>query len=304
MEFFRLDEVPMGPGERVYRYGWVGTVIGSLALGVAGAMCIAFPTFGWLTGQRAAWAVAWMVPSGLCLLWLARTVIRSAGPCVDQRTNWLMRRTPNGLVLKFRSPYNAHLPADDVVAVRIGYAEIAWARKTTEARIVPSGDGSATRLYRSLDLKIGSETPHSDDLGALADHLRAERAREAPWEKHWWGSSRGKVQDYPVQVADDVVRIAWRAHPGLNKALAGLRHLVTVAPPLKVKGDFYALKGLAPADQEARVRTLAAEGDVTAAVAAAELAWGLSTTDAVRRVRDLTGVNDLMPTTVGRRPAA
>jgi hypothetical protein len=300
MEFYRLDEVPEGPGERVYRYGWAGNVIGSLALGITGVLCIAFPTYGWLTGQRAAWAAAWLVPSGLCLVWMARVVVRTVGPCLDQRTNWLMRQTPNGLVLKFRSPYNTHLPREDVVAVRIGYGEIAWARKTTEVRVVATSDGSANRVYRHMDLRIAS-----DDMAALADHLRAERAREAPWEKHWWGRTRGKANDYPVQVAaDDVIRITWRARPGLNQALASLRHVITVAPPLKVKGDFYALKALSPADQEARVRTLAAEGDVTAAVAAAEVAWGLSTTDAVRRVRDLTGVNDLLPTTVTRSSAA
>jgi hypothetical protein len=295
MEFYRLDEVPTGPGERVYRYGWVGTVIVSFGLGIAGVLCMAFPIWGWLTGQRAAWAVAWLVPSGLCLLWMARVIARTLGAVLDRRTNWLMRKTPNGLVLKFRSPYNAAMPAEDIVAVRIGYGEIAWVRRTTEVRVVASSDGSANRVYRHMDLRIAS-----GDMARLAEHLRAERAREAPWEKHWWGRSRGKANDYPVQVAgDDVVRIAWRARPGLNKALADLRHVITVAPPLKVKGDFYALKGLSPADQESRVRTLAAEGDVIGAVAAAEVAWGLSTTDAVRRVEDLTGVNDLLPTAVG-----
>ena len=296
MEFYRLDEVPEGPGERVYRYGWAGHLIASFALGVTGVLCIAFPAWGWITGQRAAWAVAWLVPSGLCLVWMARMVIRTLGPCLDPRTNWLMRKTPSGLVLKFRSPYNAGFPAEDIVAVRIGYGEIAWARRTTEVRTVASDDGPVRQYHRFLDLKIASP-----DMARLKDLLRAERAREAPWVKHWWGRSRGKANDYPVRAAaDDVVRLIWRARPGLNKALGDLRHVITVAPPLKTKGDFYALKTLPAADQEAKVRTLAAEGDVIGAVAAAELAWGLSTTEAVHRVKDLTGVNDLTPTTVGR----
>jgi hypothetical protein len=296
MDFYRLDDVPAGPGEVTYRYGWVATVVVSIALGIAGALCIAFPAFGWLTGRRETWAVAWLVLSGLFLLWMARLGARSLGAVVDRRINWLMRRTPNGLILKFRSPHNAALPAGDVVAVRIGYAEIAWARKTIEVRTVASHDGPATQVHRHLDLKI-----ESPDMAALADHLSAERARQAPWVRHWWGRSRGKANDYPVQVAaDSVVRIDWKARPGIDRVLDDLRHVITVAPPLKVKGDFYALKGLSAADQEARVRTLAAAGEVHAAVAAAELAWGLSTTEAVRRVKDLTGVNDLTPTTVGR----
>jgi len=296
MEFYRLDDVPEGPGEVTYRYAWIATALVALGLGVAGVLCIAFPLFGWLTGQREAWAVSWLVLSGVCLIWMARVGARSLGACANPRINWLMRRTPNGLILKFRSPHNAHLPVEDVVAVRIGYSEIAWARKTTEARTVASSDGSATQYFRFIDLKVAS-----DDMPRLAGLLRAERAREAPWIKHWWGSSRGKANDYPVQpAADNVVRIAWKARPGIDRVLRDLGHLITVAPPLKAKGDFYALKNLAPADQEARIRTLAAEGEVIAAVAAAEVAWGLSTTDAVRRVEDITGVNDLMPTSVAR----
>lgn len=296
MEFYRLDEVPAGPGEVTYRRGWIATAVVALGLGVAGVLAIALPAFGWLTGQRETAAVAIFALSGICLITMARVGARSLGALLNPRINWLMRRTPNGLILKFRSPHNAHLPADDVVAVRIGYGEIAWARRTTEVRTVASGDGPVRQVHRYLDIKIAS-----DDMAALTGQLKAERAREAPWVKHWWGRSRGKAHDYPVRAAaGSIIRIAWKARPGIDKVLGALRHVITVAPPLKAKGDFYALKDLPSAEQEARVRTLAAEGEVIAAVAAAEAAWGLSTTDAVRRVEALTGAGDLMPTSVAR----
>lgn len=296
MEFFTRDDIPTGPGEETYRYGALGLVLVTFGMAVLGVVLMAIPVFGWLTGQKDWQAAIVLGVAGAGSLLFARVFASAFGAYVDPQANWLMRRTPNGLILKFRSLHNRHLPAEDPVAVRIAFGEIEWARKTRETVTLPSSDGPRREVRTHLDLKL-----RSDDAAALAAVLKLERARQAPWVKHWYGRSRGKANHYPVQLAPgDVVRVAWAARPGISKVLERLKGSVTVAPPLKVKGDFYALRELPAPEQEARVRDLAARGEVTAAVAAAELAWGLSTTEAVRRVHDLTGVNDLTPTTVAR----
>jgi hypothetical protein len=271
-------------------------------MGIGGAGIVALGIAGVVLGRLPGAGLVVVAFSGGGLLLIARVAAGTFPALADRRVNWLMKRTPNGLVLKFRSHLNAHLPAEDVVAARIGYDEIEWLRRTRERRLVTDSDGNgpAVTFKTFLDIKL-----RTDDAERLAECVRAERAREAPWVKHWYGRSRTRHRHHPVRMAaPDRVRVSWEASPGLAQVLASLRHMVTVAPDARGQADFHHLEELSRREQEARIRTLAEEGDLFTAIRTAKLAFGLSTSDAMKRVRAITTAESTEAESPSDTPAA
>lgn len=286
MDFYRLDEVPHTAGDVAYRYRVLPTVIVAVILGLLAVGLLASAVVGTVWGRLPVAAACVMGFSGSCLLLMARLASGTFPTLADRRVNWLLMRTPNGLIVKFRSHLNPHLPADDVVAARIDYGEIEWVRKTREKRLVrdADGEGPATTYKTFLDIRL-----RSADAPRLAEHVRAERAREAPWVKTWYGRSRTLHRHHPVRMAaPELLRISWEAAPRLSQALQALRHFVTVAPLHKEGADFHHVEALPRTEQEARIRVLAEEGDIFSAVRTAREAYGLSSTEAVKHVKALT----------------
>jgi hypothetical protein len=282
MEFFTLKDVPRTPGEVTYRYRWGGLLFAVVFLAVPGFAMWAAVIAGLASGRMGTGSAVGLGLWGLMCISIARWLAGMLWVYLRPESNWLMRQGPAGMLLHFRSHFNTHLSPGDPTVVRIPWHAIEWARRTREVRLVRSsdGDGPANQWKTCLDLKV-----RSDDLEALGEALATERGREGPWVKHWWGRSRGVARHAPIQVVEGgIVRIAWEASPRLGRVMKQLRHRVAIAPPFKMTFDFFHLERLSPEQQAARVLTLAREGDTIAAVALAEMAWGLTLTEAKKKV--------------------
>src|SRR5262245_44261192 len=109
MRLLRLDEVPTGERDRVFRHSSARALFAALA-----ALCAAggFFLFGWQRGSVLAYYLA-----GLTLLGLL--VMRHFVLARFQPSNWLVRLCDAGLFVHFRSYLNYHLPQADPTVVFI-----------------------------------------------------------------------------------------------------------------------------------------------------------------------------------------
>ncbi|HEU5257489.1 MAG TPA: hypothetical protein VFU28_15960, partial [Vicinamibacterales bacterium] len=105
-------------------------------------------------------------------------------------TNWLARLDASGLYVQFRSYLNYALSDVDETVVFIGYQEIRSARVVIEHTTFADAEGHrATKTTRFVELDVTA------DVTALAKALSVERARPAPSEKRWYGTSRTLYND-------------------------------------------------------------------------------------------------------------
>lgn len=230
MDFYTVRDVPREPGEVVYRYRLLGVILVTLLLTVIGAVLLGCGLAGGITGRAAHAVVVVLTLSGVCVLAVSRLLARTFSALLDPAVNWLMRCTPNGLVIKFRSPLDGHSPVEEPAVVRIAWHEIEWARRTREVRVIRSRNRHRVEWITNLDLKV-----RSDDLPELVRYLAAKRSRETSRGRHGRGRSRGRVRHDLVTVTGPFVRVAWIASPRLDTVLQSLRGRIQVAPPIQVK---------------------------------------------------------------------
>jgi len=203
-------------------------------------------------------------------------------------TNWLVRRTSTGLLIKFRSYLNYRLPDTDLTVVSIEYSEIRSARMVRESISVPDSEGgTSTETRRWIELELAGISQE------LIRALAADQARPAPGEKRWYGSSSTLYRHYPVGVTTPgFLRVEWNVTPSGDVFLDALRSFTTVLPEVAIADDFANLQDLTRMQQEERLRELDARGKTVTAVYAARRLYGYNLAEATLFIEDLrTGVS-------------
>lgn len=269
MRLLRLSEVANGPGDRMFAYprSWALVFVFAMLSGSVGAVIL-----GLKTKSSVLYYVAGVV---LLLLLLFRDFV--AAPF--RPTNWLVRMTPAGLYIKFRSYLNYRLPDSDPTVVFIPYEEILSARLVRTRAVVYGPGGRSVQTLRYVELELAS------DVVALEKALKAELARHAPQEKRWYGTTSTLYNDYPLSIlSSPFLQVKWSVRPGASEFLDALRPHTTIAQPVSVSETFAKLKALTREEQEKSLRELDRRGNTVAAVYMARRLFGCGLIEATTLV--------------------
>jgi hypothetical protein len=278
MRLLRLDDVEVGPNDRIYRHSRVrALLIASTAMFAA----IALLTYAF----AAAWKPGWYFAAVIVLLFAVMS--RSITACF-RASNWLVRITDGGVFIHFRSYLNYHLAMKDPTVVFFIWPEIRSARLVRERTEVSSADGeTATQMLRYVELELDAPP------GPLGEALQAELVKRAPKEKRWYGSSSTLYQDYPVRMPSPAfLQVRWSVVPRAQNFLEALRPRTTIAEPVLIRQDFTLLHSLTQEEQEKRLRELAHQGETIVAVYTARKLYGCGLSEAkdiVERLRNQSG---------------
>lgn len=283
MKLLRRADAHGGPGTLEYRrsperalaaylVGWLG----------AGAL-------GWWAWREEAWPLFYVAAFLGVVLFLLRGPLGARfGPA-----NWLVRATPGGLYVHFRSHLNWHFPDEDATVVFVPYSEIRAAREVRESRTVAYRDAGHRSEREVLERRRFVELELEGDTAQLDAALAAERARKGPRIKHWYGSGSTTYRHYPVRLsAPDTLEIEWHVQPGAKQFLEQVGRFTRVEQAEKRSTDYSDLEHLDRAEQEKRLAALAATGQHMAAVAMARSLYGLDLKDAkdlIERLRASPG---------------
>lgn len=284
MQLLRISEIDFTSMAAVFRHSrFRATSTGLVVLGM-GILCL-------LVGRRqfAGWERYFIYYIGAMLL-LALFFLRGYVTARFRDSNWLAQTAPTGVYLKFRSYLNCALPDSDETVVFIPYDEIRSAGLLTErvASTDPQGRRmTLTNRYVEFDV--------TGDVNELANAISAERARPAPAEKHWYGTSSTLYNDFPVRVVSpSFVQVQWAAVPGRKQFLRVLSPFVQVAPPVKLTEDLIKLASLTREQQSQRLRELDAAGQTVLAIATARRLYGYDLSGAkafIENLRDVSAPN-------------
>jgi hypothetical protein len=274
MRLLRLQDVEIGPRDRVFRHSpmralivWLAGVSASAAL-----LCNAY-TRKWPPGY---WFGSFLM---LFVLLTLRFVTARFHP-----SNWLVRMNETGIYVQYRSYLNYQLPADAPSVVFLALGEIGSARLVKERVDTPNSTngGTQTQYLRYVELELSGAT------ALLTDALQSERGEQPPMKKHWYGASSTFYQDYPVTLTESaLLRIRWDVVPGAHKFLEALRPYTVIADPVSLTQDFTRLKSLNREDQQKQLRDLAARGQTITATYAARKLYGCSLGEAKQMVDSL-----------------
>lgn len=264
MRLLRLQDVAIGFSDRIFRH----SPIRALIIWLAGFAATAALFFNAYTRK---WPPGYFFGSFLLLFVLLtlRMVTARFHP-----SNWLVRMNEMGIYVQYRSYLNYELPPDDPSVVFLSLGEIASARLVKERVEAPDPakpGATQTQYLRYIELEL------SGDTAVLADALSAERGESAPLKKRWYGSSSTLYRDYPVTMtAPPFLRVRWDVVPGARKFLDALRPYTVIADPVSLTQDFTQLKALNRADQQKKLRELAARGQTITAIYVARKLYGCS----------------------------
>ena len=250
----RLADVPETYRDRIFRYSPARAVSG---VSIVIAICTGLILFGWQTRFFLPYYIA-----GVFLLFVL--LYRRSVTARFRPSNWLARMTDNGLYVQFRSYLNYHFNPEDFTIVSIPYAEIRSVRLVRQIQQIPEGRNTTqTRIRRIVELGL------SVDPAPLEQALSAERARQAPKNARWFGSSSTTYRHYPVSVASSgAVQLEWGVVPGSKIFVDALRKYTAIAPPAKgsQEQDYVHLDKLSREKQEEKLLDLAEQGDIIAAI--------------------------------------
>jgi len=269
MRLLRLSEVATSPDDRVFASSRTWALVFAFALlgGTVGAVI-----FGFTMKSSIPYYIA-----GVLLLFLL--LYRGYITAPFRPSNWLVRMTPAGLYIKFRSYLNYRLPDNDPTVVFIPHTEIRSARLIRTRTAVSGPDGRSMQSLRFVELELVG------DIVALQKALKAELARPAPQEKHWYGTSSTLYRDYPVSISSPpFLRVRWSARPGDSALLDALRPHTTIAEPVSLSENFASLAVLTREEQEKSLRELDRRGETAAAVYMARRLYGCGLTEATALV--------------------
>jgi hypothetical protein len=228
------------------------------------------------------WLSAWVGFFLLIFVWAFGNAWRAS----RRPTNWLLRIQGNEVLIKFRSYQNWRMSEDDIQVIELKHDEIAFVRESRSRQVSRGSEGGVQAATR-IDLEIGLKGVDAD---ALAKALTEERTRPG-----WGGAhSKTKVLDYPVQLEDNVLRIAWssgssRIRPGIKRAIEHLGRIAPVEGRQSGVEDFTpeALKMLPEEQQRSRLSELARR-DQFAAIRAARELYNCSLSEAKEMVDELS----------------
>jgi hypothetical protein len=263
MHLLRASEVQTSPGDRGFHYSRVRAAL--LAAIVLSSAC-ALIVWGWKqTGLP-----HYLSYCGAAMLLLLLLFLRGYFTARFKPTNWLVRMTPSGLFIKFRSYLNCGLPDGDETVVWISYGEIRSARLLYQRAKVPDFEGqTVTKRAKVIELELAGDTT------ALRKAIKAELLRSAPEVKRWYGTTSTLYGHYPVRlVPSSFLQLEWSVVPGWSAFLDSLRPFTNIMPPLVVSEDFCNLVGLSRDQQEQLLRELDARGETMVAVYTARRLFG------------------------------
>lgn len=269
MEILRDDQVPPCEERWIYREtAWSNLIFGLVLAALAGFLIVMPLVFDF----------AGSIPLlGVCLLGaagfgaFARLGLRTFRASL-QPGHWLLRRSPEGLTLRFRSLYNRRFPADQPSAVLLRRDEIAAIGPATTILDSQdgSGDWSVTRKQRSLEIV--------PEEGVDLAPVKAALAHEASLR-----SARGvRFNHFPLTVTrDGRLRLEMRRPERVCQALAGD---FPVRAEVRRERRF---ERLGPAQQEEHILDLLLAGDKIGAIKAARRVYGCDLSEAKRLVDEL-----------------
>jgi hypothetical protein len=194
-------------------------------------------------------------------------------------SNWLLRATPDGLYLKFRSYLNHGMPAADETVVFLPHdriVTISALTRTTTRRDPETTGGKELRRRKFLRIRLDG-----GDLAALAGHLSRERRR--------WAGGRNFRRRSNHQLAraigSDIVEVEWAGMGSVERALGLLAPRYPIGAPERI--DDRARAGASKADLETQVKEPATRGETMAAIKLAKRLYGIGTTEAKAMIERL-----------------
>jgi hypothetical protein len=270
MTLLRTSQLQAGVGGRVFRYSrWRAALLALAVLSFA-VGCLYY-------GSREPAGVSRYVSSYVgAIVLLSLLVLQRYATARFRVSNWLARVDASGVYIQFRSYLNYALPDVDETVVFIGYEEIRAARVVIERTTFADAQGDrATKTTRFVEFDVTA------DMRPLANALTVERARPAPSEKHWYGTSRMLYNDYPVRVEPpSFVRVRWAATPRAATFLDAIKPAVEIAPPLSIVEDLTTLAAQPRERQEQQLLKLDAAGQTVEAIYLARRLYGFDLTTA------------------------
>jgi hypothetical protein len=188
-----------------------------------------------------------------------------------------VRDTGDGLLIKFRSYLNYHLPETHPTIVFLAYSEVRSARMVRErTKVTDARGGRSVQSVRLVEFNLAC------DPAALVHALEAERAQEGPAEKHWYGTTATVYRHYPVRlVTPSFLQVEWAVVPGCASFLRAMSAYVKVEPPTVISDDFTNLEALTQPEQEACLRRLEEKGQRVTAIYSVRRLYGCSLSEAV-----------------------
>src|ERR1041385_3171704 len=173
MRLLRLENVKIGPGDRIFRHSRMRALIVWLA-GFAAAAAFFFNAY------TRKWPPGYYFGSFLLLFVLLtlRMVTARFHP-----SNWLVRMNETGIYVQYRSYLNYELPPDDPSVLFLSLGEIASARRIKERLQTPNParpNTTQTQFLHHVELEL------SGDVTSVANALNSERGESAPMRKRWY----------------------------------------------------------------------------------------------------------------------
>jgi hypothetical protein len=197
--------------------------------------------------------------------------------------NWLVRYGPEGLLIRFRSYQDAHVPERGPTVASVAASEISRVVLRTRAR-AGTAEGAEPRgrgVFLDVHLARGDAT-------ALAEAIARDQAAVPPARL----GLRWRTRHVPVWVPErGVIRLAWRdaasrVTPSAWHALARMGATLTVEherPPAPGRLDDRA------AELAGQLRRMCEEGDTIGALSLARARYDLSHRDARAFLERLAG---------------
>lgn len=262
MQLLRPHELPVEHASLICRYS---PARAGAAVALAAVAALTLTVLG-VRGSGIAYYLAAVIVASLAF---ARRPIISR----FRASNWLVRVSGRGLYLQLRSHLNYHFPEGDRTVVFLPYREIRSARAVRERRTLPDPEGRNSR-HGTLHTRWLVSFDLIADSTLLSQALRDEAARAAPREQRWYGSSGTKYKHYPVTLSSpSTLEIEWRVTPSAESFLDALRERVTIEATEERTTSYLRLETLSRAEQETKLRELAASGHTTAAIKMARLLY-------------------------------
>lgn len=269
MQILREDQLPPCEERWIYRETlWSGLVSGLVFLGIAGFL-VALPFIEGFASD------VWLV--GLCLCGTAffggfgrlhvRVFFRSL-----RRDHWLLRWSPEGLALRYRSIYNHRFPADQPTAVLLAREEIAAIGPAVTLLDSLDGEGDWSRLLkrRSLEVKLADGVDVAPLKAALV-HEASLRSRKGV-----------RVNHFPLIVTRAGALQLELRHP--KRVCAALAGDFPVRGAARRERRFAQLSA---AEREEHILDLLLAGDKIGAIKAAREVYGCDLTEAKNLVDEL-----------------
>ena len=276
MRLLRLQEVEIGPNDRVFRHSRTLGLI--LWLVEIAGMLVSF-----YYAYTAKFVIGYFF--GVLLLLF---VLGTKGYVTARfhPSNWLVRMNETGCYVQYRSYLNYELCPDDPSVVFFSFGEIASAHLLKERVEVPDSakpGQTSTQFLRYVELEISGKT------APLVSALSNELGESAPMKKRWYGGSSSTLyQDFPVTMtAPPFLRIRWDVFPGAKAFLEALRPYTVISDTVSLTHDFAHLQSLSRDAQQEQLRELASRGQTVNAIYTARKLYGCSLEEAKEMVDGL-----------------